>query len=77
MKKCLLLLLTLFLIGISGLAFSQNLGNLSSNPYDSRSTSNPSGAGSPYNPDSINNPYGQYGSPYSPNSATNPYSLTK
>ena len=73
MKKYLLLLLSLFLIGISSLAFSQNLGNLSSNRYDPRSTSNPYGAGSPYNPGSVNNPYGQYGSPYSPNSPTNPY----
>ena len=51
----------------------RHLGNLSSNPYDPKSTSNPYGAGSPYSPDSVRNPYGRYGSPYSNESATNPY----
>jgi len=50
------------------------LGELSSNPYDSDSTSNPYGQhGSQYSSQSINNPYGQYGSPYSAKSANNPY----
>ena len=49
------------------------LGNLSSNPYDPRSTANRYGAGSPYRADGVNNPYGPYGSRYSPRSATNPY----
>ena len=50
------------------------LGNLSSNPYDSNSTSNSYGQyGSKYSPDSINNSYGQYGSEYSNDSPNNPY----
>jgi hypothetical protein len=50
------------------------LGNLSSNPYDSKSTSNSYGKyGSKYSPDSINNLYGQYGSEYSNDSPNNPY----
>lgn len=52
---------------------AEDLGNYSSNPYDSDSTSNPYGAGSPSDSDSINNPYGTYGSPYSNESANNPY----
>ena len=51
----------------------QRLGNLSSNPYDSRSTTNPYGAGSAYRSDGINNPYSRFGSPYSNHSASNPY----
>ena len=50
------------------------LGRLSSNRYQSDSTSNPYGQyGSSYSSNSINNPYGQYGSQYSSNSANNPY----
>ena len=50
------------------------LGNFSSNPYDSKSTSNSYGQyGSKYLPDSINNSYGQYGSEYSNDSPNNPY----
>ena len=50
------------------------LGNLSSNPYDSKSTSNSYGQyGSKYSPDSINNSYGQYGSEYSNDSPNKPY----
>lgn len=50
------------------------LGRLSSNQYDSDSTSNPYGTyGSKYSSQSINNPYGQYGSKYSSDSANNPY----
>ena len=49
------------------------LGNLSSNPYDSKSTSNSYGQyGSKYSPDCINNSYGQYGSEYSNDSPNNP-----
>jgi hypothetical protein len=51
---------------------AEDLGELSTNPYDSNSTSNPYGHyGSPYSPDSINNPFGT-GNPYNPNSPTNP-----
>ena len=57
-----------------GWVSAEDLGRLSTNPYNSESTSNPYGAGSPYRSDSINNPYGPYGSPYSSKSATNPYS---
>ena len=50
------------------------LGNFSSNPYDSKSTSNSYGQyGSKYSPDSINNSYGQYGSEYSNDSPNKPY----
>jgi hypothetical protein len=52
---------------------SQNIGNLSANPYNQNSTSNPYGAGSSYNSNSINNQYGRYGSPYSNESVNNPY----
>jgi hypothetical protein len=53
---------------------SDELGQLSANPYGTNSTSNPySSAGSPYSSTSINNPYGKYGSPYSATSANNPY----
>ena len=51
----------------------QRLGNLSTNPYDSRSIANPYGAGSPYHSDGINNPYSRFGSPYSNFSASNPF----
>ncbi len=55
-------------------AESKYLGELSSDPYRTDSTSNPYGQyGSPYSSDSINNPYGQYGSPYSSDSPNNPY----
>ena len=48
-------------------------GKLSTNPYDSDSTSNPYGRyGSPFSPDSVKNPYGAR-NPYSPSSPTNPY----
>ncbi|EAQ96928.1 hypothetical protein [Congregibacter litoralis] len=50
-----------------------DIGNLSTNPFDSDSVSNPLGAGSPFESNSINNAYGRYGSPYSNQSATNPY----
>lgn len=53
------------------------LGRLSSNPYDSQSTSNPYGQyGSPYSSTSINNPYSMYGSKYSTLSPNNPYTTT-
>ena len=51
----------------------QYIGDYSSNPYNSNSTSNRYGAGSQYNPNSVNSPYGQYGSQYSNRSANNPY----
>lgn len=50
------------------------LGQYSSNPYSSDSTSNPYGQyGSQYSSQSTNNPYGQYGSQYSSQSVNNPY----
>lgn len=67
-----LVLVSLLLIGLA-LAQDDDLGNLSSNPYDPNSTANPFGAGNPYSPNSINNPFGTYGSEYSPNSVNNPY----
>jgi hypothetical protein len=74
MKYMHVLIIMFLLIGVKSLVFAEDLGNLSSNPYNPNSTSNPYGKyGSPYSPDSINNPYGKYGSPYSPHSSTNPY----
>ena len=52
---------------------AEDLGRLSTNPYDPESTSNPFGAGSPYRADGVNNQFGPYGSPFSPKSTTNPY----
>jgi len=62
-----------YLAFVSNVSYGEDIGNLSSNPYDPQSTSNPYGAGSPYNANSINNEYGEYGSPYSNKSANNPY----
>ena len=56
-----------------GWASAEDLGRLSTNPYDPESTSNLFGAGSPFRYNSINNQFGPYGSPYSPKSGTNPY----
>jgi len=64
------------LLALSGLCAAQSLEGckLSTNQYDSDSTSNPYGrCGSPYSADSINNPYGKFGSKYSPYSVSNPY----
>ena len=78
-------LLLAIILSLSGVTFAgppilvdqqtgKYLGNLSSNQYDSNSTSNQYGQyGSQYSPDSVNNPYGQYGSQYSNDSANNPY----
>ena len=67
------LLLLLLLLQLPLSVHADDLGELSSNPYDPDSPSNPYGRyGSPFSPDSINNPYGA-GSPYSPSSPTNPY----
>ncbi len=52
---------------------AENLGNLSTNPFDSNSTANSFGKGSLLTPNGINNPLSQYGSPLSPTSATNPF----
>ena len=58
----------------AAVAVGEDLGQLSANPYGSKSTANPnSPAGSPYSSTSVKNPNGQYGSPYSATSATNPY----
>ena len=54
----------LYLVFASSGSYGESLGNLSSNPYDPKSTSNPYGAGSPYDPNSVNNPYGEQGSPH-------------
>lgn len=62
----------LFLVAGSAAA-QTHLGNLSSNPYNPRSTSNPYGAGSSYATNSIHNSYGRYGSRYSAESINNPY----
>lgn len=57
MKRAILCLL---LLTLSGTASAQRyLGQLSSNPYNSESTSNQYGAGNPYNANSVNNDYGQ------------------
>ena len=53
----------------------QDLGSLSSNPFDPNSVRNPYGAGNPYKPDSVTNPFGRHGNPHSPNSVTNPYAM--
>ena len=68
--KILILAITILFVGMAN---AEDLGNYSSNPYESDSTSNPYGAGNPYDSNSINNPYGKYGSPYSNESANNPY----
>lgn len=60
----------LALLSMSMGAEAKYLGQLSSNPYDSSSTSNSYGAGSQYNQNSINN---EYGSRYSNKSVNNPY----
>jgi hypothetical protein len=52
---------------------SEDIGNLSANPFDIESSSNPFGKGSPFAPNGINNPYSPYGSPFSNKSATNPF----
>ena len=52
---------------------TENLGDLSANPYDLDSSSNPFGKGSPFAPNGINNPFSPYGSPFSNTSATNPF----
>lgn len=55
-------------------AWGEDLGQLSVNPYAPESTANPySAAGSEYSSTSVRNPYGPYGSPYSNQSATNPH----
>ena len=65
--------LLLLLLPLPLSVHADDLGELSSNPYDPDSTSNPYGRyGSPFSPDSINNPFGA-GSPYNPSSPTNPY----
>ena len=48
-----LFLLLLLLYPLS--ASTEDLGDLSANPYAPDSTANPFGAGSPFNPDGINN----------------------
>lgn len=73
MKRICALIIMFLLIGIESLVLAEDLGNLSSNPYNPNSTSNPYGKyGSPYSPDSINNPYGA-GSPFRLDSPNNPY----
>jgi hypothetical protein len=52
---------------------AEDLGRLSTNPYDPESTSNTFGAGSPHRADGVNNQFGPYGSSFSPKSAINPY----
>jgi hypothetical protein len=53
---------------------SEYLGQLSTNPFLTDSTSNKFGSfGSRYASESIENPYGLHGSPYSPTSVANPY----
>ena len=52
---------------------SEDLGELSLNPFNLESTSNPSGAGSPFKQDGVNNPFSPYGSPFSNRSTTNPF----
>jgi hypothetical protein len=67
------------LIALPGLALAfpadaqTDLGNLSANRLDPRSTSNPLGAGSPLRENGINNPLGVYGSPLSNKSVSNPH----
>ncbi|MDF2756597.1 MAG: uncharacterized protein K0S94_2189, partial [Nitrospira sp.] len=51
--------------------WTEDLGNLSANPYDPDSSSNAFGKGSPFAPNGINNPFSPYGSPLSNTSATN------
>ena len=57
----------------SSLGRTEDLGNLSANPYDPDSSSNAFGKGSPFAPNGINNPFSPYGSPFSNTSATNPF----
>ena len=64
--------LLLFLLPLPLSVHSEDLGELSANPYRQSSTANPFGAGSPFAPNGINNPFSPYGSPFSNQSATNP-----
>lgn len=57
MKRVIVLFATIVLIFISQVVIAGDLGNLSSNPFNPKSTSNPFRAGDPFNPNSINNPY--------------------
>ena len=66
-------IISLLLISSFTLSAAEYIGNYSSNPYNTNSTSNRYGAGSQYNNNSTNNSYGTYGNPYSNKSATNPY----
>ena len=52
---------------------AEDLGELSTNPFNPDSTANPFGAGNPFKPDGLNNPFSPYGSPFSNQSATNPF----
>ncbi len=54
----------------AALAWAEDLGELSANPFNPASTANPFGAGSPFKPDGLNNPFSPYGNPFSNQSAT-------
>ncbi len=66
-----LLLLLFLLVPLS--ASAKDLGELSVNPHQQKSTANPYGAGSPFAPNGINNHFSAYGSPFSNQSTTNPF----
>jgi hypothetical protein len=69
----LFLLLILLLLPPPLSVHTEDLGKLSTNPFNPDSTANPFGAGSPFKSDGINNPLSPYGSPFSNQSATNPF----
>ena len=56
-------LVAALVLSASSAVAQQRLGNLSTNPYHSRSITNPYGAGSPYRSDEINNPLQSFWQP--------------
>ena len=70
-------LLLLLILPLPPFVHAEDLGELSTNPFNPDSTSNSFGAGSPFKPDGLNNPFSPYGSPFSNQSATNPLPPTR
>ena len=64
--------LVLLFLG-SAPAWAEDLGELSTNPFNPASTANPFGGGNLFSPNSLTNPVSPYGSPFSNQSTTNPF----